>query len=99
MGVLPHGENTVCISARTGEGLDKLKKSISTILNADKYHAIFRIPYSRGDIVSLLQAEAAVLQLEYAEDGTVMEAIVKPEIWGRVKQFSNIPERQKEAWE
>ena len=99
MGVLPHGENTVCISARTGEGLDRLKKAISDILNADKYHAIFRIPYSRGDIVSLLQAEAAVLQLEYAEDGTVMEAIVKPEIWGRVKQFSNIPERQKEAWE
>ncbi len=99
MGVLPHGDDVVCISARTGEGLDRLKKAISTILNADKYHAIFRIPYSRGDIVSLLQAEAAVLQLEYAEDGTVMEAIVKPEIWGRVKQFSNVPERQKEAWE
>ena len=99
LGVLPHGENVVCISARTGEGLDRLKKAVSTILNADKYHAIFRIPYSRGDIVSLLQADAAVLQLEYAEDGTVIEAIVKPEIWGRVKEFSNIPERQKEAWE
>ena len=99
LGVLPHGENVVCISARTGEGLDRLKKAVSAILNADKYHAIFRIPYSRGDIVSLLQADAAVLQLEYAEDGTVIEAIVKPEIWGRVKEFSNIPERQKEAWE
>ena len=99
MGVLPHGEHVVCVSARTGEGLDKLKTAISDILNEGKYHAIFRIPYSRGDIVSLLQAEAAVLQLEYAEDGTVIEAIVKPEIWGRVKQFSNIPERQKEAWE
>ena len=99
MGVLPHGEDVVCISARTGEGLERLKKEISKILNADKYHAIFRIPYSRGDIVSLLQSDAAVLQLEYAEDGTVIEAIVKPEIWGRVKQFSNIPERQKEAWE
>ena len=99
LGVLPHGENVVCISARTGEGLDRLKKAVSAILNADKYHAIFRIPYSRGDIVSLLQADAAVLQLEYADDGTVIEAIVKPEIWGRVKEFSNIPERQKEAWE
>ena len=99
MGVLPHGENVVCVSARTGEGLERLKKAISDILNDGKYHAIFRIPYSRGDIVSLLQAEAAVLQLEYVEDGTVIEAIVKPEIWGRVKQFSNIPERQKEAWE
>ena len=99
LGVLPHGENVVCISARTGEGLDKLKNAISAILNADKYHAIFRIPYHRGDLVSLLQSDAAVLQLEYAEDGTVIEAIVKPEMWGRVKEFSNIPERQKEAWE
>lgn len=99
LGVLPHGENVVCVSARTGEGLDKLKKAISSILNADKYHAIFRIPYHRGDLVSLLQSDAAVLQLEYAEDGTVIEAIVKPEMWGRVKEFSNIPEREKEAWE
>ena len=92
-------KGTGCPMIVVANKLDKLKKSISTILNADKYHAIFRIPYSRGDIVSLLQADAAVLQLEYAEDGTVIEAIVKPEIWGRVKQFSNIPERQKEAWE
>ena len=99
LGVLPHGENVVCISARTGEGLDRLKKAISSILNANKYHAIFRIPYHRGDLVSLLQSDAAILQLEYAEDGTVIEAIVKPEMWGRVKEFSNIPERQKEAWE
>ena len=99
LGVLPHGENVVCISARTGEGLDRLKKAVSSILNANKYHAIFRIPYHRGDLVSLLQSDAAILQLEYAEDGTVIEAIVKPEMWGRVKEFSNIPERQKEAWE
>jgi len=99
LGVLPHGDDVVCVSARTGEGLDNLKKEISKILNAGKYHAIFRIPYHRGDLVSLLQSDAAVLNLEYAEDGTVIEAIVKPEIWGKVKAFSNIPEREKEAWE
>ena len=87
------------MSAKTGEGLDRLKEAISDILNAGKYHAIFRIPYHRGDLVSLLQKEAAILNLEYAEDGTVLEAIVKPEIWGKVKAFSNIPEGEKEAWE
>ena len=99
MGILPHGEELVCVSAKTGEGLDKLKEKIAEILNSGKYHAIFRIPYSRGDLVSLLQRDAAVLQLEYAEDCTVIEAVVKPEMWGRVKEFSNIPERKKEAWE
>lgn len=99
MGILPHGDDLVCVSARTGEGLDHLKAKIADILNAGKYHAIFRIPYSRGDLVDLLQRESAVLQLEYAEDCTVMEAVVKPEICGRVKMFSNIPEPKKEAWE
>ena len=99
MGILPHGDDLVCVSAKTGEGLDKLRDKIAEILNSGKYHAIFRIPYTRGDLVSLLQKDAAVLQLEYAEDCTVIEAVVKPEMWGKVKDFSNIPERKKEAWE
>ena len=99
MGILPHGDELVCVSAKTGEGLDKLKDKIAEILNSGKYHAIFRIPYTRGDLMSLLQKDAAVLQLEYAEDCTVIEAVVKPEMWGKVKEFSNIPERKKEAWE
>lgn len=87
-GILPHGENTVCISARTGEGIPDLLQKIADILNQGKHHAILRIPYSRGDIVDLLQREAAVLNIEYAEDCTVIEAVVKPELWGRVKEFS-----------
>ena len=47
-----------------------------------------RIPYQRGDLIDLLQREAAVLNMEYAEDCTVVEAVVKPEIWGRVKDFA-----------
>ena len=41
-----------------------------------------------GDLIDLLQREAAVLNMEYAEDCTVVEAVVKPEIWGRVKDFA-----------
>ena len=49
---------------------------------------MLRIPYQRGDLIDLLQREAAVLNMEYAEDCTVVEAVVKPEIWGRVKDFA-----------
>lgn len=99
IGILPHGEDVVCVSARTGEGMEDLLSMISQILSQGKHHAILRIPYQRGDLIDLLQREAAVLNMEYAEDCTVVEAIVKPEIWGRVKAFSNEPEQPKEDWE
>ena len=40
------------------------------------------------DRSAALQREAAVLNIEYAEDCTVIEAVVKPELWGRVKEFA-----------
>ena len=98
IGILPHGADAVCVSARTGEGMDKLLSMIANILSQGKHHAILRIPYHRGDLIDLLQREAAVLNIGYAEDCTVVEAIVKPEIWGRVKAFSNEPERSKGDW-
>ena len=98
-GILPHGERTVCLSARTGEGLDKLMTEVSAILSQGKHHAVLRIPYQHGNLIDLLQREAAVLNIEYAEDCTVVEAIVKPELWGRVKAFSGEPEPPKEDWE
>lgn len=98
-GILPHGEDVACVSARTGEGTPELLGKISEILNQGKHHAVLRVPYQRGDIVDLLQREAAVLNIEYAEDCTVIEAVVKPELWGQVKEFSGEPERKKEPWE
>ena len=88
LGILPRGEGTVCVSARTGEGLAELMAAVSEILNKGKHHAILRIPYQRGELIDLLQREAAVLSMDYAEDCTVVEAVVKPEIWGRVKEFA-----------
>mgnify|MGYP004602827123 FL=1 len=99
-GILPHGEHTVCVSARTGEGLDSLQTMIAEILSRGKHHAVLRIPYSAGNLIDLLQREAAVHSLEYAEDCMVVDATVKPEIWGRVKAYSTTPEPpKKEDWE
>ena len=88
LGVLPRENNAVCISARTGEGADELLAMISEVLGRSKHRAVFRIPYSQGALVQALHTEAAVLSTEYAEDGTVIEAIVKPELWARVRQYA-----------
>ncbi|MBQ9733767.1 MAG: 50S ribosome-binding GTPase, partial [Clostridia bacterium] len=88
LGVLPRENDAVCISARTGEGTAELLAKVSEILGRSKHRAVFRIPYSQGALVQALHDEAAVLSTDYAEDGTVIEAIVKPELWARVRQYA-----------
>ena len=89
---LPRERDAVCISARTGEGVDELLHRIAEILGRGLHRAVFRIPYDKGALVRLLHDEANVLSMEYAEDGTRIEAVVKPEQWARVRDYAE--ERQ-----
>lgn len=88
MGLLPRGEDIACVSAKTGEGTDGLLAKIEALLEKGKRHVTLRLPYDRAGLVELLHKEAAVLNVEYAEDGIAVEAAVKPELWGRVKDFA-----------
>jgi GTP-binding protein HflX len=87
-GLLPREGDAVCISARTGEGTAELLRRISEILNRGKRRATFLIPYDRGGLVQQLHDEAAVLSLEYAGDGTRIEAVVKPELWAKLRPYA-----------
>ncbi len=87
LGELPRGEDCVCISARTGEGTDTLLQMVSNTLGRDKHHAVFLIPYSQGALVQQLHDEASVVRLDYADDGTIVEAIVKSDLWARARDY------------
>ena len=86
-GLLPREENSVCISAKTGEGIDALLAAVSACLNRSKHRGVFLIPFDKGALVQQLHDEAAVLRLDYVENGTRVEAIVKPELWARVREY------------
>ena len=68
LGVLPHGDNIVCISARTGEGTAELLQKISQTLARKNHRAVLRLPYSQGALLELLHRSAAVLRTEYRDD-------------------------------
>ena len=87
-GTLPREKDSVCISARTGEGTAELLRLISVTLDRGKRRATFLIPYDRGALVRLLYDEAAVLSSDYAEGGTRLTAVVRPETWARVKDYA-----------
>ena len=87
-GLLPRERGAVCVSARRGEGLDELRALVSETLGRGKRKATFLIPYDRGALVQTLHDEAAVLSQEYTEIGVRVEAVVKPELWGKVCAYA-----------
>lgn len=87
-GLLPREQNSVCISAKTGEGTSDLLKMVSDILGRSKHRAVFLIPYDKGTLVQLLHDEAAVLSVDYTESGTRVEAVVKPDLWAKVREYA-----------
>ena len=99
MGILPHGEDMVCISAKSGEGVQELVQLLSKILDRGSHHVTLKIPYDKGAVVDLINREASVVKLEYTDEGIEAEVIVPPEIFGRVKQYIPGYKEPKEEWE
>ena len=99
IGILPHGDDIVCISARSGEGADALVSKLLEMLDRGKKQVKLEIPYSDAGIVDMLKREAAVLSMEYTDTGITAEAIVTPDVLGRVKKYIPGYVEPKEDWE
>lgn len=98
-GILPHGDDIICISAATGEGTDALTQRISEMLKPSARAAELVLPYSEAGTVDLLKREADLHSLCYEEDGIHITAVLEPDMLGRLKQY--IPDwiDPKEDWE
>ena len=99
MGILPHGEDIVCISAKTGEGTADLVEKLAALLDRSKRHVHLSIPYSNAGITDLLNREAILENLEYTDASIEVDAVVTPDIFGRIKQFIPGWTEPREDWE
>ncbi|MGI6182157.1 MAG: GTPase, partial [Agathobaculum sp.] len=77
----------VCISAKTGAGTDELLALIERVLGRGKHRVRLCIPYSDGAVLDMLHREAQVESTDYAESGTVVEAVVDDKTYGRVSDY------------
>ena len=77
----------VCISAKTGEGVDALLALIERALGRGKHQVRLCIPYSDGAVLDMLHREAQVESTDYAEEGTVVEAVVDDKTYGRIRDY------------
>ena len=98
-GVLPHGEDVICLSARSGEGTEALVKKLSEMLDRGRRQLTLHIPYARAGLLDTLQREAVVKKTDYTDEGIVVEAVVPNALFGKVKDFIPGLTEPKEDWE
>ena len=99
IGILPHGEDVICISAKSGEGAEELVRKLSEMLDRGRRQVSLLLPYSAAGLLDALNREAKVLRTDYTEAGVEVEAVVQPELYGRVKQYIPGYEEPREDWE
>ena len=72
----PEAERTVCISAKTGEGLDRLLECIAQCLEETVCRMELKLPYTEGRLLDQLRQQGKVLEEQYENDGIRVAALV-----------------------
>ena len=85
--IRPHGESIVEISAKTGQGIDRLLQKIEESLSSSRKKVTLRLPYEKAGMLEVLHREGAVKDTRYLEDGIELDAIVSPGLYGKVKPW------------
>ena len=84
---LPRETGSVCISAKTGAGVDELLKKIEQELGKELHQAVFLLPYSMAGFLDTLHQNAKVLRAEYQAGGIEVEAIVDEVLLGKLSAY------------
>ncbi len=67
------------VSARSGEGIDRLLQTIGAILPLPRHEVTVLIPFDKGEMVSMLHEKGRVLATVYEEAGARIQALVDDE--------------------
>ena len=84
---IPVGQDVVAISAKQGYGMDELLSAIEKALGHSRHHIVVTLPYSMGGMVDTLHNGAQVLNVDYTGEGIVVDTIVDPILYGRLREY------------
>ncbi len=77
-------DETLLISAKTGQGLSELKGLLVKKLTEQKVYLERLYPYSEAGKLQLIRTYGQLLSEDYKEEGIAVEAYVPPELFGRL---------------
>lgn len=78
----------VFVSARTGDGIDAVRRRMAELAVPADTAVDVVIPYHRGDLVARLHADGRVQQEEHHVEGTRIKARVPVALAGRLQEFA-----------
>ena len=81
-------DSSVKISAKTGEGIDKLLLAIEENLPVRVKKVKLLVPFKDASLIAEIRKGATLLSEEYTADGIEAEAIIDEKFWHRVKEFA-----------
>ena len=84
--ILPHGEDIVSVSAKTGQGIGDLLAMIGKRLDKGSRRVTLHLPYDKGGLLDALYREAKVEQVDYS-DTIDVTAVCTPKTLGQVSQW------------
>lgn len=87
-------DDTVAVSALTGDGIDTLLSCIESVLSRRKTEMRLLIPYEQSGVLSTLYESATVHSVQYQEQGIEAAVAVPAEYAGRYQVF--VIEEEKE---
>ena len=80
--------DAVFVSARTGEGLDRLQARMAELVPPSDTVVDVTIPYHRGDLVSKVHADGRVDLTEHTPDGTRIKARVPAPLAAALREYA-----------
>jgi GTP-binding protein HflX len=78
----------VAVSARTGEGVEKLAAALAELLPRPQVELDVLLPFRRGDLVNRAHTEGEVLSEEHTETGTRLRVRVRPPLAAELAAFT-----------
>lgn len=75
------------VSATFGEGVEELRHRLAEYIAETDITVTLEIPYSRGEIVSRVHSEGAVVREEYSDSATVVTVRLPESIAGELEEF------------
>ncbi len=78
----------VFVSARTGQGIDQLRRAIADRLPDPTMTIDVVVPFTEGSLVARVHSEGTVLSEEHSAEGTHLLARVQPDLAGLLAPFA-----------
>ncbi|MDE7294135.1 MAG: GTPase HflX [Oscillospiraceae bacterium] len=79
---IPEDGTTVKISAKKGEGLERLLEAVSENLPSRAVRGRFLIPYDKSGLLNAIRIDGTIFSEEYTPEGTYIDALVDCKIYG-----------------